>query len=68
MLLCIRSDPQVILTYHFIGIREQLMGIDTGDALPIGDFRPVISCFCLIMAVWSFDNYFDLGHFPYKNS
>ena len=57
-----QSDPQVILMYHFTGIAEQFMGIGTGNALPIGDFRPVIS-FCLIVAVWLFDNSFDLGHF-----
>ena len=66
MLLCIRSDPQVTLTYHFIGNAGHLMGTDTGDSLSIGDFRSVIS-FCLFVAVWPFDNFFDLGHFPYTN-
>ena len=66
MLLCIRSDPQVMLTCHFIGNSEQFMGIDTGDALTIWDFRPVIS-FSSIVAVWPFDNFFDLGCFSYTN-
>ena len=61
-----RSDPQVVLTYHFIGNVGQLTGTYTGDSLSIGDFRSVIS-FCLPAAVWPFDNFFDLGYFPYIN-
>ena len=50
----------------FIGNAGQLTGTYTGDSLSIGDFRSVIS-FCLPAALWQFDNFFDLGYFPYIN-
>ena len=62
----VRSDPQVMPTYHFIGNVGQLIGTYTGDSLSIRGLQ-ISHYFLLAVAVWPFDNSFDFSYLLYTN-